>query len=239
MAISSITRKKLWAKSANRCTICKKELIKGQEKSQQFNIGEECHIISSKLNGPRHKPSVENYDNYDNVILLCNEHHTEVDTLIDTYTEEVLRYFKANHENWVQKTLSQSLNPEKIDNPKFLYRITTGKELLNIIFDSHGYRFDYDDIESSEEAEYIASSLQTISDYGDLSVGIEVYDKVKISLDLSNFLKELEIKGYYIFGERKVEKMKLSNNKFDDWSVATIIIKKKSDPQIIKSKFMS
>ena len=58
MAISDKTRKKLWAKSGNRCSICKTDLFSNKEKAEDLNIGEECHIISSKPKGPRHKISL-------------------------------------------------------------------------------------------------------------------------------------------------------------------------------------
>ena len=47
MAITSKTRKELWAKSGNRCAICKKELVNQiSEDDGSFIIGDECHIIS-------------------------------------------------------------------------------------------------------------------------------------------------------------------------------------------------
>jgi|SRR3989339_40661 len=137
MAISEKTRKKLWAKSGNRCSICKTDLFSNKEKAEDLNIGEECHIISSKPNGPRHKEGLDDYDLYNNLILLCRNHHKEIDELTDTYTEKLLWYIKLNHEDWVNTTLNNS--KAKKERPKFISRITSGKELLNIISDSYGY----------------------------------------------------------------------------------------------------
>ncbi len=103
MAINDKTRKNLWAKSGNKCAICKIELFQETRESNELNIGEECHIISEKPKGPRHKIGLIDYDNYDNLILFCRNHHKTVDELVDTYNEEVLRYLKANHENWSKK----------------------------------------------------------------------------------------------------------------------------------------
>ena len=76
MAITSKTRKELWAKSGNRCAICKKELVNQiSEDDGSFIIGDECHIISSSTDGPRYKPGIEDYDSYDNLLLLCKNHH--------------------------------------------------------------------------------------------------------------------------------------------------------------------
>lgn len=53
MGITDKVRKDLWAKSGNRCAICKKEFFTSID-TDDFNIGDECHIVSSKPNGPRH-----------------------------------------------------------------------------------------------------------------------------------------------------------------------------------------
>lgn len=108
MSITSKVRKKLWAKSGNRCAICKVELFSKAAADETLNIGEECHIISSAEKGPRHKDGLLNYDTYENLLLLCRNHHKEIDTLIDSYPEELLMYMKGNHENWVKTRL---INP--------------------------------------------------------------------------------------------------------------------------------
>ncbi|MGV8094706.1 MAG: HNH endonuclease [Mangrovibacterium sp.] len=234
MAIADKTRKSLWAKSGNRCSICKVELFANNENSEEFNIGEECHIISSKPTGPRHKSNLEDYDTFDNLILLCRNHHREIDELIDTYTEELLRYIKLNHEKWVQNTINNALNADRKIRPKFLTRISSGKELFNIISDAHGYRTDYDEADSEEDIEYIAGVFQELVDYGDLSGMVETYDRVKIGFQLNQLLKELEEKGFYLFGEKGIERVKFANGETDTWSIASIVIKKKDSSEIIK-----
>ncbi|MGB3467876.1 MAG: HNH endonuclease, partial [Cyclobacteriaceae bacterium] len=167
MAISEKTRKNLWAKSGNRCSICKTELFPDSKGDNEFNIGEECHIISSKVKGPRHKEGLKSYDHLDNLILLCRNHHKEVDDLPETYTEEILRFIRANHENWVKETLDEALKKDS-PKPRFLKLITSGKELFEIVSGSYGYRTDYDDVHNEEEAEYIGGVLQSIIDYGEI-----------------------------------------------------------------------
>ncbi|MBN4048346.1 hypothetical protein JYU17_00070 [Flavobacteriaceae bacterium AH-315-O20] len=190
--------------------------------------------MDSKLNGPRHKSNIEDYDVSDNLILLCRNHHKEVDELTDTYSEELLRYIKLSHENWVKNTLDNSINKTKSPKPRFLARVTSGKELLNIVSDSYGYRTDYDEVENEEDAKYIGGVLQDLTDYGDLSGMVEVYDKVQMGLQLNELLKDLEQKGYYLFGEKSVEKMKFKNGDTDNWSIATLVIKKMDNGEVIK-----
>lgn len=234
MGITTKTRKLLWAKSGNKCSICKSELFSSQKGKESLNIGEECHIISSQKNGPRHKDGLSSYDDYDNLILLCRNHHKEIDELTETYTEELIRYIKQNHENWVSSTLNDSIRKQKAYQPRFLSRITSGKELFNMISDSHGHRTDYDEIENEEEADFIGGVLQDLQDFGDIGSTVEPYNKVKMALYLGDLLQRIEEKGYFLFAESNVERIRYPNGEIDNWRVATIVIRKKDNPEIIK-----
>lgn len=207
-----------------------------QKKSEKddVNIGEECHIISSKLNGPRHNPELANYDNYENLILLCRNHHKEIDELHETFSEEVLRFIRTKHENWVNATLNKAVGEKKKDEPRFLSRIASGKDLLEILHHSYGYRTDYEQVETEEEAKFIGGIVQSFVDYGDISGMVEAYDRVQMGFHLNELLKEIEDKGYFLFGEKRVENMKYKKGETDNWPIATIVIKKKDSPEIIK-----
>lgn len=228
MGISNKNRKNLWAKSGNRCAICKIELFNNST-IDTFNIGEECHIISSQKNGPRYKQILE-YDTVDNLILLCRNHHKEIDTLTETYNEELLRYIKQNHENWVNETLK--LNTTKTQKAKFLFRITNGKELLEIL-SATGCRTDYDEIENEEEASYIGEICQNFVDYLDIIDLSEPFEKVKITLSLKNIIDNLETKGYFLFGEKKMEIHSFGGEN-QRLEIATLVIKKNDSGDIIK-----
>lgn len=228
MAITDKTRKKLWAKSGNRCAICKIELFQeNDEDDGTVNVGEECHIISGKKTGPRHQPKLLAYDSYDNLLLLCRNHHKEIDTLTETYPEELLRYMKANHENWVSEALRSTLDISNHKTPKFLKRIISGKELVEIISDTHAYRTDYDEQDDSSENEYIGSVLQVLTDYGDLfgMIPIEPAQRAKISTKLKSILDEMEGRGYALFADRKIEDITLDGKVQKDFGIAMLIIK--------------
>lgn len=107
MAISDKTRKGLWGRSGNRCAICKTELVLEKDPyDKQLNVGEECHIISQQTNGPRHR-LIDNfdYDSGDNLLLMCCNHHKEIDTRIESFPEEKLKEIKVSHEKWVKENL--------------------------------------------------------------------------------------------------------------------------------------
>ncbi|MFS0885513.1 NACHT domain-containing protein [Aeromicrobium sp. 179-A 4D2 NHS] len=65
-------------------------------------IGEEAHIRSGRVNGPRHDPDYpeSQIDSYENLILLCGTHHTVVDKQDGrAFSVAELEQMKARHED--------------------------------------------------------------------------------------------------------------------------------------------
>lgn len=112
MAINDKDQKLLWAKAAGRCSICKEVLsVESSSPSSKTLIGQNCHIIGEKLErGPRHKSNLEKKDRnrYPNLILLCSNHHIEIDGDEEKYTVEYLHQIKSDHEVWVQQSLTEN-----------------------------------------------------------------------------------------------------------------------------------
>lgn len=235
MAISDKTRKFLWAKSGNTCAVCKTELITDGGHSSEFNIGEECHIISSRPNGPRHKLGLSDYDVYENLVLLCRNHHKQIDELIYTYTEELLRYIRTNHENWVRETMKSAVdNHNEKEKPRFLSQVTSGKILLNIVSEAYGFATDYDEVDDEQEMEYIGNVLTLIIEYGDNSELLDISGKISAAFTLQKELDKLNERGYMLFADRGMEPMFPENPKSEKWEVATLFLRKKENPEIIK-----
>lgn len=114
MGFTVKTRKILWGRSGNRCAICKDELVLEKDPfNRNLNLGEECHIISEKQNGPRYENKSDfDYDNPDNLILLCCNHHTMIDEQVEQYPIGKLMKIKSEHESWVSSNLG--INRDKI-----------------------------------------------------------------------------------------------------------------------------
>lgn len=118
MSISVVDRKLLWGRSANRCSWsgCDVRLtVNARSRETQVLshhgvvLGEEAHIRSRKVDGPRHEPQYpkEDLDTYANLILLCPTHHTQIDSDggIHWATPSVAA-MKLEHENAVDRALS-------------------------------------------------------------------------------------------------------------------------------------
>jgi hypothetical protein len=80
------------------------------EHDREAIIGKVAHIISISPTGPRHDPSkgADFLNSYDNLLLLCGNHHDEVDAQAATFTVETLCRWKAEHEAWVFSRLEQA-----------------------------------------------------------------------------------------------------------------------------------
>ncbi len=93
MTISDKTRKLLWGRSGNRCAYCRRELVMTATKDNDAIVGDECHIHARQKGGSRSNSSmsIEELDDYENLILLCKVHHKMVDDQPNTYTVDFLR----------------------------------------------------------------------------------------------------------------------------------------------------
>lgn len=85
-------RKRLWARSGNRCDFSKygrqlirdiREYVETEDADEAVTIGEEAHIVAESGNGPRADPAMDKdeRDAYPNRILVCEEHHKVIDSV--------------------------------------------------------------------------------------------------------------------------------------------------------------
>jgi hypothetical protein len=115
VTISIKTHKMLWGRAANRCSICRLELVMNAgETDDEALIGDACHIVARESTGPRGNSPLtsEERDKYSNLILLCKVHHKLADDQPGTYTVEHLQETKASHEKWVRESL-EGFSPVK------------------------------------------------------------------------------------------------------------------------------
>lgn len=117
MGISQKDIKLLWGRSGNRCAICKIELT--QDKSSttsSFTLGEQAHIVGENEGSARSdSPLTEDERNgYHNLILLCPNHHTEIDKNENDWRIEKLHLVKSQHELWVTETLAETADAFQI-----------------------------------------------------------------------------------------------------------------------------
>lgn len=250
MLITDKTRKILWGRSGSRCAICKHELVvDATAVDDESVVGDECHIISSRSNGPRRDSSYpqEKLDTYENLILLCRIHHKMVDDQQETYTVDILRQMKANHEVWVSQKLTDTpkskplkLRRVKQNIPAYLTRLTTGREVLNIAMHAYAFTMNHDELKSQEEVDLVGSFLQAVTDLADLGDDLETMDRVKAAFGLTQSLEELERAGFFVFGGREVQLLEGGmETEPSDWPVAILRVVRKENDAIIHVKSAS
>ena len=92
--------KRLFTFSRNQCTKpeCHKKLIAEDGKTVIAKI---CHIEAARKGGPRFRESMDDDErrSYENLILLCDEHHQIIDKKENEkeYPPQLLRKWKAEH----------------------------------------------------------------------------------------------------------------------------------------------
>jgi len=109
MSITLKTHKMLWGRAANRCSICRLDLVMdASETDDESVIGEACHMVAQKPDGPRGESplTLEQRDKYSNLLLLCNVHHKLIDDQPGEYPIDKLKVIKGEHETWVKNQLS-------------------------------------------------------------------------------------------------------------------------------------
>lgn len=97
MTITSKDIKHLWARAGGRCSICDQDLTK--------TGGDVAHIVARQPDGPRGDAelSPEERDAYDNLILLCPDHHRLIDLVEpEKWPAERLRQAKAAQEERIR-----------------------------------------------------------------------------------------------------------------------------------------
>lgn len=97
MPPSNITIKRLFATSGNKCAFpdCQVHISEGET-----IVGEVCHIEAANPGGPRYNLSQtdEERQAFENLILMCANHHKVIDSNPESYTVARLKEIKTSHE---------------------------------------------------------------------------------------------------------------------------------------------
>lgn len=146
---SAQTLRQLYILSGNKCAMpdCKNLLI---DKDGTW-IGEVAHIYAASDGGPRANTSLsrEERRGAENLILLCRNCHTRIDSDVEQYPAETLIKIKERHEGIYIKDLQQAKHKDCMDE----YTITWPKSL-----NAWGI------IPSDEEFEDALESLKNVAD---------------------------------------------------------------------------
>ena len=207
-------------------------------------VGDECHINSGALGGPRYDAAIEqqSIDNLVNLLLLCRVHHKMVDDQFETYTAELLRTIKDNHERWVDSKFKEAegLSAVKVrrfksEIPVQLKTVESGQELFNLASGCHGSYQNHSDDLSDEEVEIVGGFLQNLKDWVDCASDLEPIEKVRATKSLTDELNELKRCGFFVFAAREKQRLEGGVGAPSDFLVLHVSIIRENDTNIIRS----
>ena len=128
MSYSEKTVKMLWGRAANRCAICRMQLVMDRSGSDDESIvGDIAHIVARDEDGEkgprsvaslspeekeRHALLISNRNKYVNLLVLCKNHHKQVDDQPSAFPVAKLLQIKESHETWVHESLG-TFDPQK------------------------------------------------------------------------------------------------------------------------------
>ncbi len=243
MPISDKNRKILWAKSGNRCTLCRNLLIiEPTHQDSESVIGEECHIRSAAESGPRHDPSfpANKIDSLSNLLLLCRIHHKMVDDQVERYTTKYLTGIKIEHEKWVEEKLQEKENKSPVqvkripsEIPTKLPVILSGKELLNLALACHGTYNDYSDDLNNTETDLVGGFFQDISDWADIGVVMETNERIRAAKFIDERLILLSENGFLVFAARERQRLEGGVNPPSNFYVLHLSVKRGNDSDVM------
>lgn len=214
MVISLHDRKVLWGRAHNRCAICKRRLISDGTSTgdRESVLGEEAHIVPRSQSGPRGNESLDcEVDAYENLILLCPEHHRLVDDQPRAYSARYLRQIKNEHEQWGERQfgpLPVKIRPDDAGASIVLRPLATGGEVWQLVAGAHAYRFKAleDEEGSIEQCDRADEFLSLARDWAEISgdVADRGYAEVRrVKRQLQDALSELQRLGLVAYGCRR------------------------------------
>ena len=196
-------------------------------------LGDECHIISPKSNGPRHiKLDETSYDHVDNLILLCKIHHKLVDDQVELFPADGLRNVKQSHETWVDQSLKQNSERASAPHVRFLKRVTNGTDLAKLIGSCHAYLLDSEPPKSEAEAEVIGYFHQDVFDWGEIWSNMMPSERVRVGFSLNAHFSELERYGLWVFASIVRYKTKYANGGSSIWPTLVLTVVRPTNPGI-------
>ena len=237
------TRKVLWGRSGNRCAICRQKLVVEQtEQDAESVVGDECHILSGASTGPRHDPALpaEEIDKLPNLLLLCRVHHKMVDDQYETYSADVLRSIKTNHEKWVEEKLKEGegvkpvrIRRSKNEIPTHLPIIKSGRDLFNLASDCCGAYHNYSDNLSGDEVEAVGGFLQNLQDWIDICGDLQPIDKIRATKAIDDEIKVLDNIGFGVFAAIENQRLEGGVGTPSNFRVLHVSVIRKDDPNVV------
>jgi len=208
MPISDPDRKLLWGKAANRCAICQTPLSRpGTSHDPEAVIGVEAHIVGARPGSARHREVDADWrDGYKNRILLCPNHHVQIDRQPHEWSEARLVELKHRHEDLMRRrTAHGQRSGIVLEGPPAgtqMGWLISGKEVLDVIGGTLAFQVTHDELEDEAERVSAADLLQAANDWGDIYDDIGPAGHIDAEAQLDELVKAALESGLMFYGIR-------------------------------------
>lgn len=91
----------------------------------------------------------------------------------------------------------------------FYHRLTSGNSIVEVFQETYAYRFSNEDPRNADDVDFIAMNVQNIHDWSEIWSDIDPGSKIKAIFELGEMLKEMEVRGMWLFGLRTRTTFKL------------------------------
>jgi hypothetical protein len=138
LSLTEATKRRLWSESGGYCSNpqCAAVLF---DEAAGVDFAEMAHIIAATSGGPRDADSVQFSErdraHHSNVIVLCANCHKKIDKAPDAYPAELLRDWKKQHEETLQRVFGTPQFPTREAARAFVAPLLEGNRA---IFDQYG-----------------------------------------------------------------------------------------------------
>jgi len=218
-------------------------VIDGSSLDDECVVGEEAHIISGALNGPRYDVNfpTDQLDAPDNLILVCAVHHKQIDDQVSTFTADELRKMKQKHETWVKLSVAAAAGESKVrikrlkaNIPQALLRVTSGKVLADLIHGAYGTYLDHEEKLSDAETEMIGAFMENVTDWADVANELGPLESIRLVKQFQNAIDELDAMGFFVFAATEIQRLEGGINGPENWPVRHLSVLRKTNPRIVQ-----
>ncbi|MGE0308258.1 MAG: HNH endonuclease, partial [Acidimicrobiia bacterium] len=181
------------------CAICKVDLtaLDGRD----VIVGDEAHIRSKKPDGPRNDVQypADKVDAYANLILLCKAHHKLIDDNADVFPADLLEEIKARHEARVRRTLNMGSESPWVTEPD-IRCVIDGTHFASLVSSAEAYLTGHVHPRDAEEADLIATALQSAVDWREIADEIGPSGRVDAAMDLHSVVRNRAERNHIVLG---------------------------------------
>lgn len=143
-------------------------------------------------------------------------------------------------ENLARKTgtPSQKIPPIKVirikqNIPDYLIRLTSGREILDLVTGCSAGSLQNDELTTQEEVDLVGSFFQSIRDWCDLGTDADPRYRVQLEFDLTQAVKQLEEAGFFVFGAKEIRRLEGGVGDPAPFPVSIIQVMRQTNPDIV------